>query len=121
MSALEFDVLFRRPRFPVVGYADERLFSASNLNALASILVYFDRSTDQDLVTLVDSTGEEFWYSREQCVLSPGFSGKRWTKMRIIDLYNGHVRRDRRCSVRSLSNKRLSEIVSEISALIRSL
>ena len=121
MSRLECGVLFRRPRFPVVGYADEQFFSAGNLNTLASILVRFDPSSDQDVVTLVDSTGEEFWYSRKQCVLSPGFSGKRWTKMRIIDFYNGHVRRDRRYSVCSLSNKRLSEIVSEISALIRSL
>ena len=121
MSGLEFGVLFRRQRFPVVGYAVGRLFSAGNLNALASIVVYFDRSSDQDIVTLLDSTGEEFWYSREQRVLSPGFLGKRWTKMQIIDLYNSHVGSDRRYSVRSLSNKRLSEIVSEISALIRGL
>ncbi len=88
---------------------------------LASILVLFDPSSDQDVVTLVDSTGEEFWYSREQRVLSPGFVGKRWTKLQIIDLYNSHIRSDRRYSVRSRSNKRLSEIVAEISDLIRGL
>ena len=48
--------------------------------------VLFDPSSDQDVVTLVDSTGEEFWYSREQRVLSPGFVGKGWTKLQIIDL-----------------------------------
>ncbi len=121
MSRAEFGVLFRRPIFPVVGFADDRLFSAPDLKTLASILVRFDPSSGEEVVRLVDSTGEEFWYSREQHVLSPGFMGKRWTKQQIIDLYNSHIGSNRRYSVRSLSNKRLLEIVAEISDLIRSL
>ena len=120
MSSMDFGVLFREPIFPVVGFVNDRLFSALNLKTLASILVRCVPSSDKDIVKLVDATGEEFWYSGAQCVLSPGFPGKRWTKMQIIDLYNGHVGSDRRYSVRSLSNKRLSEIVSEIAKLIRS-
>ncbi len=121
MSSVDFGVLFREPIFPVGGVVDDRLFSALDLKTLASILVHFIPSSDKDIVKLVDATGEEFWYSGAQYVLSPGFLGKRWTKRQIIDLYNSHVGNDLRYSVRSLSNKRLSVIVAEISDLIRSL
>jgi hypothetical protein len=121
MSRPDFGVLFRRPIFPVVGFSDHRLFSALDLKTLVVILVRFDLSSGEDIVKLVDSTGEEFWYSRKQRVLSPGFLGKRLTKRQIIDLYNSHIRSDRRYSARSLSNTRLPEIVAEISDLIQSL
>ena len=121
MSRLRFGVLFREPIFPVVGCADDGLFSARTLDELASVLVRFEPSSDDSPAKFVDSTGEEFWYSREQRVLSPGFLGKRRTKRQIIDLYNEHVGSDRQFSVRSLSNKRLPDIVAEISDLIRSL
>jgi hypothetical protein len=121
MNRPDFGVLFRRPIFPVVGFADDRLISALDLKMLALILVRLGSSSGEDIVKLVDSTGVEFWYSCEQRVLSPGFMGKRWTKRQIIDLYNSHIESDRRYSVHSLSNKRLSEIVAEISDSIRSL
>jgi hypothetical protein len=121
MSVADFGVLFRRPIFPVVGFVDARLFSALDLKTLALTLVRLEPSSGEDIVRLVDSTGEEFWYSREQQVLSPGFLGKRWTKQQIIDLYNSHIESDRPYSARSLSNKRLSEIVAQISDLIRNL
>ena len=116
---MDFGVLFRRPVFPVVGLAGDMLFSAPGLKTLASLLVDLDPSSGEDIVKVVDSTGEEFWYLRERRILSPGFSGRRWTKRQIIDLYNNHVRSGRRYSAHSLSNKRLSEIVAQISDLIR--
>jgi hypothetical protein len=70
-------------------------------------------------VQLVDSTGEEFWYSLEHHVLSPGFPHTRWTKRQIIDLYNSQDAMDHPYPVGSLSNKKLSEIVGEITDLIR--
>ncbi len=121
MGRTDFGVLFRRPKFPVIGYADKKLFSAVELSTLASILVCFKPSSGKDIVQMVDATGEEFWYTRKQLVLSPGFTNKRWTKRQVIDLYNSHIGSDLRYSVRSLSNKRLLEIVAEISDLIRSL
>ena len=120
MSRPDFSVLFRNPVFPVVGFADGKLFSAADIKTLALILIRFDQSVD-DIIKLADSTGEEFWYSREQNGLGPGFAGKRWTKRQIIELYNNHVENDRLYPMRSLSNKRLSEIVAEISNLIRCL
>ena len=120
MSRTDFGVLFREPKFPVIGHADGVLFSSLELRGLASILVGFEPSSGEDIVQAVDATGEEFWYSRKQRVLAPGFTIRRWTKRQIIDLYNSHVDGERAYAVRSLSNKRLSEIVGEIAKLIRS-
>ena len=119
MGRIAFGVLFREPKFPVVGYADKELFSALELSSLALILVRFKPSSGKDIVQMVDASGEEFWYTRKQCVLSPGFTSKRWTKRQIIDLYNSHVGSDCIYEARSLSSKRLSEVVSEVSNLIR--
>ena len=118
---MDFGVLFRKPVFPVIGLGGDVLFSAPGLKTLAPILVGLAPSAGEDIIKLVHSTGEEFWYSPEQRVLSPGFMGRRWAKRQILDLYNSHIGTDRGYSVRSLSNKRLSVIVAEISALIRTL
>ena len=118
MAKKGLDILFRRPKFPVVGCADNDLFSATELRTLAAILVRFEPSAGNDIVQIVDATGEEFWYSRKQCVLSPGFTIRRWTKQQIIDLDNSHVGSDRKYKFRSFSNKRLSVIVGEIANLI---
>ena len=120
MSRTDIGIFSRTPKFPVVGFADKVLFSALELSGLASILVRFEPSSGKDKIQVVDVTGEEFWYSRTQYVLAPGFTIRRWTKRQIIDLYNSNVGSDRTYAIRSLSNKRLSEIVNEIANLIRS-
>jgi hypothetical protein len=121
MRRTDFGLLFRKPVFPVVGFADNTLFSAQELKTLASILVHLAAPRGEDIVRPVDATGEEFWYSHEQGILSPGFLGKRWTKRQIIDLYHNHIGSNRRYSARSLSNKRLPVIIAETSDLIRCL
>jgi hypothetical protein len=119
MTHSDFGVFFRAPIFPVVGHADGRLFSARSLKGLIAVLQRLDRPAAEAIVRLVDSTGEEFWYTLELRVLSPGLLFKRWTKRQIIDLYNGHNRMNPPYPVHSLSNKRLSQIVGEIADLIR--
>ena len=119
MSGKEFGILFRKPAFPVIGLVDGMLVSARTLKPLALILMESDPISDDDIIKLIDSTGEEFWYLRRQKTLSPGFMVKRWTKQKIIDLYNRHIGTDRSYQLRSLSNKRLAEIIAEISDLIQ--
>ncbi len=58
---MELGVLFRRPVFPVVGLAGDTLFSAVGLKTLASVLVDLAPPSGEDIVKLVDSTGEEFF------------------------------------------------------------
>jgi len=115
---MQIGVLFRRPAFPVIGLADGRLFTARDLRTLGLTLAGVERPGPEGCVSMVDSTGEEFWYYADRRVLAPGFHWKRWTKRQIIDLYNAHVDADRRYSARSLSSKRVSRIVGDISDLI---
>ena len=61
---MDFEVLFRRPVFPVVGLVGDMLFSALGPKTLASVLVDLAPSYGEDIVEVADSTGEEFWYSR---------------------------------------------------------
>ena len=114
-------MLFRRPILPVVGFADDRLLSTLDLKTLAPILVHLGLAAGEDIAKVVDLTAEDFRYSCDQHVLSPGLMGERWTKRQIIDLYNSRIGSDRRYSAYCLSDKRLPEIVAEISDLIRSL
>jgi hypothetical protein len=48
MNRPDFGVLFRRPTFPVVGFAYDRLISALDLKMLALILVRFGSSSGED-------------------------------------------------------------------------
>lgn len=74
-------------------------------------------------IAVIDSTGEEFWYSPEFEVLSPGFAFKRWTKKQIIDLFNessNSKEMQMTYSEKSLSSKNLSKIIFDVCKLINS-
>jgi len=72
-------------------------------------------------VKVIDSTGEEFWYYPDREILSPGFVFKKWTKRRIIDLFNESINSKEigmNYPDKSISSKRLSRSIGEISELI---
>ena len=48
MNRTDFGVLFREPKFPVIGYADDCLFFAVEIRGLASIFVGLERSLGKD-------------------------------------------------------------------------
>ena len=77
---------------------------------------------DSDDVKAIDSSGEEFWYSSEHNLFSPGFNRKRWTKKEIVELYNAcdSVGDEDRYSTKSLSSKRRERIISDICKLLKS-
>ena len=78
---------------------------------------------NKNYIQVIDSTGEEFWYSPDQFVLTPGFAFKRWTKKRIVETFNSSknaVELMQEYSMKSLSNKRLDKIVRDIRELLRS-
>ena len=55
--------------------------------------------------------------------LSPGFAFKRWTKKRIVEIFNSSTNAlelMQEYSIKSLSNKRLDKIVRDICELLRS-
>ena len=69
-------------------------------------------------IAIIDSTGDEFWYRPKNAVLMPGIFIKRWTKKRIIDLYNGTCMKPEMEYHRSYSNRLLRDVVKDICTLI---
>ncbi len=119
----EFAILFRRPKYPlIVISADDIVMPAFNIKELAAYCLATIPSKEGGVIRAIDSTGEEFWYSPENCAIAPGFGFKKWTKKKIIELYNNSnsVTNDTIYSDRSLSNKRLTQIITDICNLLRS-
>lgn len=123
MGKIEFNIVFRKPKYPVLVVSDKELFSAFNIKQLARRCMSSMPIENKNYIQVVDSTGEEFWYSPDQNVLSPGFAFKRWTKKRIVEAFNSStnaLKLKQEYSIKSLSNKRLDKIVRDICELLRS-
>lgn len=119
----KFSVLFRKPIYPLIVIShDNILMSAFNIKELATCCLAAIPSKEDDVIKAIDSAGEEFWYLPEICAIAPGFFFNKWTKRKIIDLYNSGnvVTEDTKYSDRAISNKRLSVIISDICKLLRS-
>ncbi len=80
MDKIEFNIVFRKPKYPVLVVSDKKLFSAFNIKQLARCCMSSMPIKNKNYIQVIDSTGEEFWYSPDHYVLSPGFALKRWTK-----------------------------------------
>lgn len=118
---IRFNILFRRPKYPVIVISSDELNSAYDIDQLAAHCLLSESFDNELFVKVIDSTGEEFWYSPEHFALSPGMAFKKWTKKRIIELYNNSPNaKDNKNSypIKSLSNKKLSRIISDICELL---
>ena len=124
MDEIEFNIIMRKPKYPVIVLSAERLYSAFNIEQLAKSCISSTPPIEgKDIIPVIDSTGEEFWYSPEHYVLSPGFSLKKWTKKHLIEIFNcSSNAKDsmQEYSTKSLSAKRLGKIVGDICELLRS-
>ncbi len=123
MSQIEFNIILRKPKYPVIVVSNEKLYSAFNIKQLAKSCISSLPIENKTIIQVVDSTGEEFWYSPEQYILSPGFSFKKWTKKRIIEAFNNSKNAKdstQEYSMKSLSSKRLEKIIRDICEMLRS-
>jgi len=123
MSQIEFNIILRKPKYPVIVVSNEKLYSAFNVKQLAKSCISSLPIENKTIIQVVDSTGEEFWYSPEQYILSPGFSFKKWTKKRIIEAFNNSKNAKdstQEYSMKSLSSKRLEKIIRDICEMLRS-
>jgi hypothetical protein len=122
MDQTKFNILFRRPVYPLIVISKNHLRAAFNIKELAICCMSAIPEKDGGVVKAIDSSGEEFWYSPENCVISPGFAFKKWTKKEIIALYNNSdfVGSDEEYSTKSISSKRLDRIISDICELLKS-
>jgi hypothetical protein len=118
---INFRILFRSPKYPVIVIDDDGLWSASNIEELGTICVMSKPGDDDGKLKVIDTTGEEFWYMPEQYALAPGFSFRKWTKKQIIELFNtSETAKEENIHypLKSLSNKKLSKIVTDICVLL---
>lgn len=116
-----FRMLLRNPKYPMVILSADRLRVVTGLQTLATACVHSTPHDDKRHVTAVDATGNEFWYLPESYVISPGFYFKKWTKKRLVNLYNQSVNaRDTGVmySDRSLGNKPFVRVFTELCSLI---
>ena len=83
MSEIEFNVLLRKPRYPVIVVSGDRLYSASTVKQLGMACVgAIPVGAEKKRIVVIDANGEEFWYSTEHYALMPGLLLKKWTKKR---------------------------------------
>ena len=117
MDQIEFKILLRRPKFPVIVVSADRLYSAFNLKQLAESCISSVPIENKGHIQVVDSDGAEFWYTLERYTLAPGFIFKKWTKKQIVETFNNSKNAkttSQEYSTKSLSNKRLENIVYDI-------
>ncbi len=120
---INFKVLLRSPKYPVIVIADDGLYSAYNIEHLGALCVFSEPFDDDDELKVVDSSRAEFIYFSEHTVLMPGILNRRWTKKKLIELYNTSVSAEEtniQYPLKSISSKKLSRIIGEICELLRS-
>ena len=118
---IEFKVLFRNPKYPVIVISEDKLTLATNIKELAESCITTKIPESETVIQAIDSSAEEFWYSPNNFVIAPGFSFKKWTKKQIVELYNNSSnakKSDQKYPLKSLSNKKLSRIIGDVCELL---
>jgi hypothetical protein len=122
MNKIGLKVVFRSPEYPVFVVDRNKLLSAFDIDELARCCVSSNPLDGRTVVQVIDSTGEEFWYTPDVCILSPGFTFKKWTKKRIIETYNNSINAElseKPYSLKSISSKKLERIIYDICTLLK--
>lgn len=120
MEKIEFLVMFRSPKYPVLLLASGKTYSAFNLEQLAEICVSI-KLNDNTKVQVIDSKGSEFWYMPEKFILSPGFVFKKWSKKQLIETFNNslNIRESQQeYSMKSLSSKKVERIIGDLCRIL---
>ena len=113
--------LFRKPKFPVICEVHGLLIGAETPAEFEKQIATAKIPIDEDL-PIVDATGEGWAFHTGYMVISPLTFKKTWTKKEVIDMFNGSNtarQAGMEYAAKSLSSKRLGQIVKEIAALIR--
>jgi hypothetical protein len=120
---IEFKILFRSPKYPVIVISHDKLLTGYDIETLAIALFSVPPPPEKEYVKVLDFTGEEFWFYPDKTYLTPGFFPKKWTKKRVIELYNNSSNAKESESnypLKSLSSKKFSRIIGEICELLSS-
>jgi hypothetical protein len=120
---IKFKILFRSPKYPVIVISQEKLLTGYNIDTLSMALLSVSPPSEKEYVKVIDFTGEEFWFFPDKIYLTPGFFSKKWTKKKVIELYNNSSNAKKSNSnypLKSLSSKKFSRIIGEICELLSS-
>lgn len=120
MLDIDFHILIRKPKYPLI-ISSNTIYTALESQELAQNCVMSTLSDGETLIKAIDSSGEEFWYTPEKYVIAPGFFCKKWTKKKIVELYNENLdenQKEHQYSTKSLSSKRLDKIIFDICNLL---
>ena len=123
MGKEKFTILFRGPVYPAIIISDKRLYSAFDIEELAIGCMSSNPVKGSSTIQVVDSTGEEFWFTPEHNAMSFGFLSKKWTKKKIIELFNKSSNAETaklEYPLKSLSSKRLAKIITDVCEVLRS-
>ena len=120
---IEFKILFRSPKYPVIVISQDKLITGYDIYTLSRALLSVPLPSEKDYVKVLDFTGEEFWFYPDKTYLTPGFFPKKWTKKRVIELYNNSSNAKKSnlsYPLKSLSSKKFSRIIGDICELLSS-
>jgi hypothetical protein len=109
--------LFRKPKYPLLIETDSRVVGARSIKRIDRLFKEAAFVNKKNYI-VIDSNGEGWSFVPEHGVISPLTMLKRWNKPKIIKFFNspllvknGSVTR---YEPRSLSNKRLEQVIREI-------
>ncbi len=108
--------LFRKPKYPILIETDGRVMGARSAERIDRLCKQSSFTAKQTYI-VIDSIGEGWSFSPDHNVISPLAMHKRWTKAKIIELFNASLdqtQSDAHYKSGSLSSKRLEKIVREI-------
>lgn len=112
-------IVLRKPHYPVIVIDKERLHSAKNLKQLVNLLIRSKPATDEKYITILDLNCDEFWYDPENLFIAPSIIPHKWSKKKIIDLYNSQCDNpDYLYQSKSISSKLVRDIMTELCNLI---
>ena len=113
--------LFRKPRFPLICDVHGFLIGAETPGEFVKQVGAGNMPLGEYL-SVVDATGEGWAFHTTYMVISPLTIKKRWTKKEVIDMFNrSNTARQAgmEYAAKSLSSKRLDQIIREIAALTK--
>ena len=111
-------IAFRSPKFPLLLDTGSTLLFARSQSQLAAKVNKLPRPSGERS-EIIDATGEGFCLHWETMVVMPIISARRWTKKKIIDLYNSR-RPSGAPEMRStsLGSRSLPKVISEAVELL---
>jgi hypothetical protein len=112
--------VFRAPKFPLLLDIGSELVHAKTRSQFAKRVAALDLRGSQKLA-IIDRTAQGFALYPEKMIVAPDIRIRRWTKAGIIDLYNQRrMPGAPELGKRSLGNRSLEKVVSEVIELLAS-